>query len=405
MKQRILLMVETSRGYGRGIVEGVARYAHEHNEWSIFFEDSGLDGFQILDDLMLRKGNWNGIIVRSPTLEIAQQIHKTGIPSVELLTSLSRDDVFPDVITDYVKVSRLAADHLMECELKHFAYFSMVDTSWSNFRRQEFCQALEDSGYSCNIFPVEQSRVNSYPHSLKSWDIGFQDRLIQWLKKLPKPVGLFVATDSYAIYVLQACLIADIPIPNEIAVLSCDNDLLICRTVFPPLSSIDHNTCAVGYQAATLLDRRMRGEPCPRKTIFVPPGIVAKRQSTNLIAVEDEDLAMALAFIHSHIAKPISITHVANAVCVTRKTLERRFKEILGRTPREEIFRFRMDKAKMLLRETLLPAETIAGQVGYPSVDYFFRVFKKVFKVTPSQYRQSLHFSDSFGGELTEKSN
>jgi len=257
------------------------------------------------------------------------------------------------------------------------------------------------SRFSCSIFPVEQSKVDFYPHFLKSWDIEFQNRLVQWLKKLPKPVGLFVATDSYAIYALQACMLADIAIPNEAAVLSCDNDLLICRTVFPPLSSIDHNTCAVGYQAAALLDRKMKKEPIPDKTIFVSPGMIAKRQSTNMIAVEDEYLAMALAFIHSHIARPISITHVAKTVCVTRKTLERRFKEILGRTPREEIFRIRMEKAKMLLRETLLPVETIASQVGYPSVEYFFRVFRKVFKTTPNQYRQSLHFSDSL--ELTEK--
>ena len=259
------------------------------------------------------------------------------------------------------------------------------------------------SRFSCSIFPVEQSKVDFYPHFLKSWDIEFQNRLVQWLKKLPKPVGLFVATDSYAIYALQACMLADIAIPNEAAVLSCDNDLLICRTVFPPLSSIDHNTCAVGYQAAALLDRKMKKEPIPDKTIFVSPGMIAKRQSTNMIAVEDEYLAMALAFIHSHIARPISITHVAKTVCVTRKTLERRFKEILGRTPREEIFRIRMEKAKMLLRETLLPVETIACQVGYPAVEYFFRVFKKVFKMTPIQYRQSLHYSDNFGGELAEK--
>ena len=154
MKKRILLLIETSRGYGRGIVEGVARYAQEHNEWSIFFEDSGLDAFQVLDDFMLQKGNWDGIIVRSPNLEIAQQIHKTHIPSVELLTPRRTGDIFPDVMTDYVKVSQLAADHLMECELKQFAYFSVVDTAWSNFRRQEFCRSLEQHGFPCCDFLI-----------------------------------------------------------------------------------------------------------------------------------------------------------------------------------------------------------------------------------------------------------
>lgn len=396
-------MVETSRGYGRGIVEGVARYAQEHSDWSFFFEDSGLDGFQALDNFLLQKGNWDGIIVRSPTLEIAQRIHKTRIPSVELFTPPRPGKIFPDVITDYVKVSQLAAKHLMECELKQFAYFSVVDTAWSNFRCQKFCRALAEHGFSCNTFPVEKSEGNFYPHSLKSWDIGYQNRLIRWLQNLPKPVGLFVATDSYAIYVLQTCMTASISVPDEIAVLSCDNDLLICRTVFPQLSSIDHNSYMVGYRAAELLDRKMKRKPCPSETIFVPPGMVAERQSTNMIAVEDEDVAKALAFIHRHLSEPINVTHIADATYVSRKTLERRFKEILRRTPSEEIFRIRMNKAKMLLRETSLPFDTIAEQVGYPSVEYFFRVFKKFFKVTPSRYRQSLHFCDSIDSELVAK--
>jgi len=389
MKKRILLLVETSRGYGRGIVEGIARFAQEHNEWSIFFEDSGLDGIGDFAQIPLRKTDWDGIIARSPTLAMAKRIQKTGIPTVELLTSPDPKQTFPDVITDYVKVSNLAVEHLLECQLRHFAFFSLVDTRWSNFRRDEFRKALSHKGYSCDIFPVEKSQTNAYPHPVSCWDTPFQNRLIRWLTELPKPVGLFVATDSYAIYVLQACMIAKLAIPYDIAVLSCDNDLLICRTVNPPLSSIDHNTGAVGYQAATLLYQRMAKKVPKQSTIFVPPGNVVFRQSTDMIVVEDEYLSEALAYIKEHLWKPLTVAHVADAICVTRKTLERRFKEILGRSPHSEIFRLRMNKARMLLQETNLPVETIALQVGFSAPEYFIQAFRRAFHKTPHQYRKS----------------
>ena len=402
MKKRVLLLVETSRGYGRGVVEGIASFAQEHNEWSIFFEDSGLDGIGDFAQIPLRKTDWDGIITRSPTLAMAQRIHKTGIPTVELLTSPDPKQTFPDIITDYVKVSHLAMEHLLECQLEHFAYFSVVDTRWSNFRRDEFCKALSLQGYSCDIFPVEKNQTNAYPHPISCWDTPFQNRLIHWLKKLPKPVGLFVATDSYAIYVLQACMIAKLAIPNEIAVLSCDNDFLICRTVNPPLSSIDHNTRAVGYQAATLLYQRMSQKVPRQSTIFVPPGEVVARQSTDMLAVEDEYLSLALAYIKAHLWKPLTVSHVAKEICVTRKTLERRFKEKLGRSPLQEISRLRMSKAQMLLHETNLPVESIASQVGFSTSEYFIRAFRRTFSQTPHQYRQSFHQYNHFGCEVSE---
>ena len=402
MKKRILLLVETSRGYGRGIVEGIARFAQEHNEWSIFFEDSGLNGIGDFAQIPLRKTDWDGIITRSPTLAMAQRIQKTGIPTVELLTSPDPKQTFPDIITDYVAVSNLAAEHLLECQLQHFAYFSVIDTTWSNFRRDEFSKVLSRKGYSCDIFPVEKSQRNASPHPISCWDTPFQNRLISWLKKLPKPVGLFVATDSYAIYVLQACMIAKLAIPHEIAVLSCDNDVLICRTVNPPLSSIDHNTGTVGYQSATLLYQRMTKKVPRQSTIFVPPGNVVPRQSTDMIAVEDEYLSEALAYIKENLWKPLTVSLVADKICVARKTLERRFKEILGRSPHLEIYRLRMNKARMLLHDTTLPVENIALQVGFSTPEYFIQSFRRAFNKTPRQYRKSLQMYSDFACDVSE---
>ena len=388
-KKRILVLVETSRGYGRGVIEGISRFSQECNEWSIYFEDAGLDGFRTIRQSAITRRNWDGVISRSTTRLLSTKLKATGIPMVELLAPIKPKGVFPDVITDYETVSRWAVEHFLERKLRNFAYFSMVNTKWSNFRGDLFERNLAEHSLDCHHFPVCENDTHFYPHILESWNQNFRNKLGKWLLALPKPVGLFVATDSYAIYILQMCQNLKISVPDEIAVLACDNDLLVCRSVFPPLSSIDHNCQEVGYRASHLLHDRMAKKNDSGETIFVQPSFIATRQSTDTIAVEDELFTSAITFIKNNLGNNIGVMHVVRAVGVARKTLERRFRSILGRTPAEEIANRRLQHAKYLLCDTTLPLEKIAEQCGFLVLDYFSRVFKRECGLTPNQYRKA----------------
>ncbi|MBR5626582.1 MAG: DNA-binding transcriptional regulator [Thermoguttaceae bacterium] len=392
--KRILVFVETSRQFGRGVIEGISQYAQERGDWLIYFEDTGLNEMHRTSNFSIDHHVWDGIISRSPSYGVMMKLKSLGIPMVELKAPVENGDgVFADVGIDFATVSQWAADHFIERNLRNFAFFSMINAPWTSIRKKTFQKALERYGYKCNVFPVMKSRSGYYPYLLEKWTNKLQKRLETWLVQLPKPVGLFVASDSYANFVIQICHQAGIVIPDDVAILSCDNDPLICRTVFPPLSSIDHNCQKIGYKAGQLLHSRMMGkkvESCPQ---FVKPAFIAVRQSTDMIAVDDEYVIEAISFIRRNIDKSIGVRQVTDYVGVTRKTIERHFRNVLGRTPAEEILRQRMQRAKYLLQETSLTIDVIAESVGFPVTEYFLRVFRQVFGMTARQMRQQSHSS------------
>ena len=111
------------------------------------------------------------------------------------------------------------------------------------------------------------------------------------------------------------------------------------------------------------------------------------RQSTDTLAVNEPDLARAVAFIRSHATDPIQVSHVLREIPVSRRWLERRFREVLGRGPAAEIRRVRLSRAKRLLAETDLPVPEVARLAGFGSREYLAAVFAGEFGLSPRQYR------------------
>jgi LacI family transcriptional regulator len=187
--------------------------------------------------------------------------------------------------------------------------------------------------------------------------------------------------------VLDACLRLAIAVPDEVAVIGVDNDELLCELSHPPMSSVIPNTHRTGYEAADLLDRMMNGHRAPSETYLIAPLGITTRQSTDVLAIEDRNVARAVAYIRSHACKRIAVDDVLRAVPQARRLLERRFKKLLGRTPHEEILRVQLDRVKALLAQTDLPLSEIAERCGFTHVEYLSVVFRKKAGLPPSQYR------------------
>jgi LacI family transcriptional regulator len=219
-----------------------------------------------------------------------------------------------------------------------------------------------------------------------NWDRQ-RRQLAAWVAALPKPIAVLAANDVCGTRLIDACRSANIRIPEQVAVLGVDNDEVLCRLTSPPLSSIDLDTSTIGYQAAQLLDDLMNGRPSPADSQWMLPRAVVGRQSTDAMAIEDEDLAEALSFIREYACQGIGVDDVLQRVTISRATLERKFAAGLGRTPGSEILRVRLERIRHLLHETTYPLDRIAALTGFKNPAHLSVVFKRETGHSPREYR------------------
>jgi LacI family transcriptional regulator len=378
---QVLLLIDTSSAYGRELVEGVGRYAAEHGPWSIYHEDRGL--FDPLPT-WLKRWQGDGIIARSVRKSNLKRLLGTGLPVVELFADFALSP--PQVCPNEDTIARLAAEHLLDRGLRTVAFYTSDWAWWSDTRRKAFIRALERSGHTYRYEELAPSHQNS--ERIEESD------LIRWLDALPKPCGVFCACDVYAIQVTNACRRRDIAVPAQVAVLGVDNDPVVCSVSFPPLSSVDMNSKRVGYEAAAMLDEMMAGRTPPEKNVLVEPVQVVTRESTDIMAVDDPDVAQAIRMIREHACRGLRVSEVADVVGLSRRALQQRFQRVLQRTPKQELMRVQIERAKMLLSQTDMSIELISRRSGFTAFEYFVRAFRRETGMTPRAYRRGSRIAD-----------
>jgi LacI family transcriptional regulator len=218
--------------------------------------------------------------------------------------------------------------------------------------------------------------------------------LKKWLQSLPKPVAVLACDDDRGREVLEACQDASLAVPEDVAVLGVDNDELLCEISDPPLSSIALDTQRGGYEAAAALDRLMAGQPVSNRRILVEPTRVVSRRSTDVFALQDRPIAMAVRFINDHVRHSIGVIDVMRYVGLSRRTLEVRFRKVMGRSVLEEITRSRLERARHLLLETDLPIQAVAESVGLKDANYLARVFHRETGMSPTAFRRHNSLTD-----------
>ena len=135
----------------------------------------------------------------------------------------------------------------------------------------------------------------------------------------------------------------------------------------------------------------MSGKKCTTREVRVAPLGVVTRQSTDVLAIADSDISQAVRFIRQHACDGIKVEDVLDAVPLSRRVLENRFKKLLGRTPHDEILRMQFQRVVQLLTESSLPLTKVAEQAGFQHAEYLSVAFKRRFGVPPSRYRQEHH--------------
>ncbi|HXG09784.1 MAG TPA: DNA-binding transcriptional regulator [Gemmataceae bacterium] len=376
--RRVALLIETSRKYGRALLHGIFRYLREHGPWSLYFQPWGLgEPFPP----WLRRWDGDGILVRADSRELANLVARKGIPAIELRWTFT-DLGLPAVGIDNRQIVQLAFDHLRALGLRQFAFCGLAPgrNRWADYRQQTFEELARADGFPCWSFrPRSVGRGDSWERE--------QKQIAEWVKQLPKPVGLMACNDDRGLQVLDACRWAGVRVPQDLAVIGVDNDEFLCNLASPPMSSVDVGADNAGYHAAAQLDRLMAGKPLAEHRVFLPPRGVVVRQSTDMIAIEDPELAEAVRFLRRHACDGIRVDDVLARVPLSYSTFQRRFKQFFGRSPKQEMIRLQIERARELLSQTDLSLAEVARRCGYPHLKDLCRAFRTRLGTTPATYR------------------
>jgi LacI family transcriptional regulator len=388
---QVALIIETSTAYGRAILRGVSQYIFEHEPWDVYIEQRSLQ-----DPLPPWLGHWggDGIISRASTPSSARQVLRTGIPTVDLNDQVKNLGL-PQIHSDHAAIARMAADHLMDRGFRHFAFFGFPVFEWSVRRGDAFAECVCASGHAFYENTVTQRA--SWGHQQVSW----QEEIIKvarWVKRLPKPLGMFAGNDTRGKQLLDACRLAKVAVPEEVAVIGVDNEELACELALPPLSSVIPDAFRVGYEGAAMLALLMKGCPAPQPLRYIPPLGVATRQSTDVTAIQDPRVASAMSFIREHACEGIGVEDVLDHVLVSRSVLQHLFRQVLDKTILNAITDARLQRVKQLLVETKMPLTAIAQRTGFSYDSYLSILFKQKTGRTPSSYRRDFA-SGRFGGD------
>jgi LacI family transcriptional regulator len=318
---------------------------------------------------------FDGIVVMPPNSRLLGSLAATGVRCVSISACPGS---LPVVRADEAMSGRLGAEYLTERGFKRFAFYGSSTGAGSALREEGFCSTIRRAGFDC---------LTHHREMTANWG-----RLLasatRWVASLPRPLAVMASNDSLGHQVLGACESLGIRVPEEIAVLGCGDDPSICMLANPPLSSIAEDSFRLGHQVAVLLDHLMSGGKPPTAPVLIPPLHVVTRQSTDAWAVGDPEIAKTLRFIHEHACDPIGVKDIVAAVAISRRRLERSFRQSIGRTPHEQIRRVQLEHAKRLLAETRKPVYQVARDVGLGSVSGISRVFRKEMGISPIQYRQ-----------------
>jgi len=364
-------MVPKDAAFCREVALGVSRYVATHGGSGVLIDPAwepwpDLSEFDVQAVVAYAGPPW------------VDRLLEIGLPAVNI-ASRYIEHRLPSVRIDNLAIGRLAAGHFKERGIRRVALIKDAP-HYAELRRQGFCEALGDMKLV--------GELDSHALSAASDHRGRLAGLADWLRGLPSPIGVFASTDGKAVQTLDAAKLAGRRVPDDVAVLGVDNDEMTCLLSNPPLSSVDPAFEEVGYRAAELVRQLFDGRPAPDAPILVPPRGVVTRDSTQVAAAEDPVVDSAMRWIRAHAAEPINVEHVVQNVPVSRRALERRFKEATGASAAEMIRRVRIDTAKRLLTETDLPLEQVAERAGFGYPRQMRMVFGRLVGESPIDYRK-----------------
>lgn len=357
------------------IIKGVFRFARPDLPWLIAANfDSGFEG--------IRRWKPDGAIIQCNSDEDEAFFSELNIPVVNVARERSKI-TFPSVQIDDFAVGVMAARYFLDKGFENFGCYTLRRRDFMEARLDGFKSSIESQGFVVRVFEDEEFSpgMNFSPPS---------DRLRTWLCELPQPAGVFATTDALGLVIASSCRFADLKVPEQVAILGASNNELLCNLEYPSLSSIQLPGELLGYEASRRLHSMLNGNQELADALRLEPIGIVNRQSSDIYCIDDKEVGTALDFIKHNFSSPINVASVVKSVEISRSNLERRFRQLLGRSIHDELIEQRIKKAKHLLATTEMPLRTIASETGFSSPRNFSTVFKKQTGEQPGSFRNRI---------------
>ena len=386
-KLRVALAFPMGLAFVERLMQGILGYAREHGDWS----------FARLPEMLSPSIGWlrdwpgDGAFVLITNAEDAELARDLPIPVVNLAGHL-RELKVPSVTVDHRAIGVLAAEHLLERRFQRFGFYGVRGKAYSEQRREGFVETVERAGGTCEVLEVDTLEEQPI-----QW-VDQLDELERWLRGLVPPVGVMASTDLRAGMVLDACHRLGLRVPEDVAVIGVDNDPVACEFRAPQLTSVSRNDYQVGHEAARLLDRLVHGGELPAGPLLIPPDGVVGRKSTEVLAIDDPEVAEVVGMIGERLHQPFGVEGVLGGLGISRRRLEQRFRQSLGCSPAVFLAEQRVERAKRLLASREQASLTdIAAACGFSELRRFREVFRRITGKSPADYRREEMARDAAG--------
>lgn len=378
---KIILLIDISEEYGQNLLKGISKYSKEYGPWifckmPLFYRETlGMEGIVNF----AKEWEADGIIGQLYNDHDIKKVLDAGI----FLIAEDFKERFSDIVNitgGYYEAGIMGAEYFLKKGFKNFAFYGFKNIVWSRERSEGFENHINAQGFQVHHFDQDKAPTRELWYYKPS-------ALSQWLQSLPKPIAIMACDDERGQHITEACKHANIQIPEEIAVLGVDNDVMTCNLSDPPLSSINLDTQKGGYEAARLMDQMIHNKEQLNQNIIVGPTQVITRQSTDIASTNDKYIAKALKFIHQNIDNSINVPDVIKQVPLSRRALEKRFRETTGTGVYKYIYNLQIQKFAERLLETDKSIFEIALESGFNNSKNISRQFKQVKGCTPIEYR------------------
>lgn len=375
---RVILLIDCASEYDRKLLRGMIKYSKENGPWLFYRMPSNLRWGTDREAWILdwaRQWQADAIIGRWNDEKVELLSH-LNIPIV-LQNNRSRSETYSNLTGDYEGTGQLAASFFHKKLYTNYAFFGIKTVIWSEERGTGFRKEVERIGgrfFSLEVDPARESDMRE--------EVG------AWLHSLPKPVALFCCDDAHALFITETCSLENIQIPSEISLLGVDNDELFCGISDPPISSIELDVERGGYMTCKLLHRMITEGVKEPFNVVINPIRIKQRQSTERHNITDPYVSKVVRFIDDNYSRDLSIDSILEVVPLSRRSVEMRFKKVMGTTIYQYLISCRIELLAQLLTTTDRPLLDLAYEVGFKDGSNISRIFKKYKGCPPLEYRQ-----------------
>ena len=331
---------------------------------------------------------FNGIITDNyGKPDLVKELISLKVPMVKIgnQTIKKFDHIVPAIMNDHWSYGQRAANFFLNKNFKTFAYIGSKEWSHAKNIFLGYKETISNKKLDCHLLQLDLTAVNSEQTNNQFHNITLA--ISNWLESLPKPIALLAFHAKQAARISLACRSLRLRIPEEVAILSLDNQLNLCENAQIPISYLKNSEPILAFESVKLLNHLMEKGSKPTKPILVAPQEIVEKRSTDILAINNTDVVRAIRIIWDTVKENISSDDIAKKTGVALRTLQRAFTQYLGRGINEELRRKRLEIIALHLQKNFKNIEELATEYGFSSMSFFRKSFKTTYGLTPNKYR------------------